>query len=56
MKDLTSRLSQRLEREITLNITIDPNILGGAIIRAGDWVVDGSVRAKLEKLKQEVIL
>jgi F0F1-type ATP synthase delta subunit len=38
-----------------MDFVLDKNLLGGAIIRAGDWVVDGSVRAKLEKLKQAVI-
>lgn len=49
-KQLTTRLSQRLEREITLNITIDPTLLGGAIIRAGNLVFDGSVRTQIKNL------
>lgn len=47
---LTKRLSRRLQREVTLNITIDPAILGGAIIRAGDMVFDGSVRTQIKNL------
>ena len=50
MKQLTTRLSHRLEREITLNITIDPTLLGGAIIRAGNLVFDGSVRTQIKNL------
>ena len=49
-KQLTTRLSQRLERDITLNITIDPTLLGGAIIRAGNLVFDASVRTHIKKL------
>ena len=45
-----ARLSQRLERDITLNITIDPTLLGGAIIRAGNLVFDGSVRTQIKNL------
>jgi F-type H+-transporting ATPase subunit delta len=54
-KKLKASLTTRLKREVSLEFEIDKNLLGGAVIRAGDWVVDGSVRAKLEKLKQAVI-
>lgn len=49
-KTLKTRLSKRLQRDITLNITIDPSILGGAIIRAGNLVLDGSVRTQIKNL------
>lgn len=49
-EQLVESLSKRLQRKITLNISIDPSLLGGAIIRAGDLVIDGSVRGKLNKL------
>jgi F-type H+-transporting ATPase subunit delta len=47
---LIESLSQRLQRKVSLKINIDPSLLGGAIIRAGDLVIDGSVRGKLNKL------
>lgn len=47
---LVESLSQRLQRKVSLNISIDPSLLGGAVIRAGDLVIDGSVRGKLNKL------
>lgn len=47
---LTQSLSQRLQRQVKLDINIDPSLLGGAVIRAGDLVIDGSVRGKLTKL------
>ena len=50
IKELTTRLSKRLERDITLNITIDPTLLGGAIIRAENLVFDGSVRTQIKNL------
>ena len=43
-------LSQRLQREITLELSIDKSLLGGAVVCAGDLVIDGSVRGKLTKL------
>ncbi len=47
---VTAALKQRLGREIELVCTTDASLIGGAIIRAGDLVIDGSVRGKLERL------
>lgn len=47
---LVDSLSKRLQRKVSLKISIDPSLLGGAVIRAGDLVIDGSVRGKLNKL------
>jgi F-type H+-transporting ATPase subunit delta len=47
---VTEALKKRLGLEIELECSIDPALLGGAIIRAGDLVIDGSVRGKLERL------
>lgn len=49
-EQLVTSLSKRLQRNVSLKISIDPSLLGGAIIRAGDLVIDGSVRGKLNKL------
>lgn len=47
-------LKARLGREINLSVTIDESLMGGAVIRAGDMVIDGSVSGKLEKLASTV--
>lgn len=47
---ITSSLSQRLGKKVSLSTSIDESLIGGAIIRAGDIVIDGSVRGRLEKL------
>ncbi len=47
---ITDSLKKRLGRDVTLNCSVDASIVGGAIIRAGDVVIDGSVLGKLEKL------
>lgn len=49
-QNLINALGQRLQRKVTLEVTIDKSLLGGAVIRAGDLVIDGSVRGKLNKL------
>jgi F-type H+-transporting ATPase subunit delta len=43
-------LKTRLGRDVQLQSRTDPMLLGGAIIRAGDLVIDGSIRGKLNKL------
>jgi len=43
-------LKKRLGKDVKLNVSIDPSLLGGAIIKAGDLVIDGSLRGKLERL------
>lgn len=43
-------LERRLGRRVKLEFDIDERLLGGAIVRAGDLVIDGSVRGKLEQL------
>jgi F-type H+-transporting ATPase subunit delta len=47
---VAAALKQRLGRDIELVCTTDATLIGGAIIRAGDSVIDGSVRGKLERL------
>lgn len=47
---LQQALSKRLQRQVELECNIDPNLLGGVLIRAGDLVIDGSVRGKLARL------
>lgn len=44
-------LRRRFGREVELETAIDPSLIGGAVIDAGDVVIDGSVRGKLERLQ-----
>ncbi len=48
-------LRDKYKKEVTLTSRVDPSLLGGAIIRAGDTVIDGSVRGKLEKLGESLL-
>ena len=47
---ISASLAKRLGKKISMTTSIDPSLIGGAIIRAGDMVIDGSVRGRLEKL------
>jgi F-type H+-transporting ATPase subunit delta len=47
-------LANRFGREIELESEIDAEVLGGAVIYAGDQVIDGSLRGRLNKLEQSL--
>ncbi len=47
---IAGALTKRLGRDVVLDCKVDETLLGGAIIRAGDMVIDGSVVTKLSKL------
>lgn len=49
-KKIAAALKSKLGREVTLHCVTDASLIGGAVIRAGDTVIDGSVRGRLEKL------
>lgn len=47
---LAKALEKRLGRKVNLTVHEDDTLLGGAVIRAGDMVIDGSAKGRLEKL------
>ncbi len=49
-QQLAETMQEKLARSITLKSETDPSLLGGALIRADDLVIDGSVRGRLNKL------
>ncbi|MFV2055563.1 MAG: F0F1 ATP synthase subunit delta [Thiohalomonadales bacterium] len=51
---ITAKLAARLGREVSLTCRIDKTLLGGAIIKAGDMVIDGSTMGQIQKLSVEL--
>ncbi len=49
---LRTALTKRFDRAIEMETVIDPGVIGGAVIDAGEIVIDGSVRGRLERLAQ----
>ncbi len=47
---LAAALEHRLKRTVRLQCETDPALIGGAVLRAGDMVIDGSLRGKLERI------
>ena len=51
---LASALERRLRRSVRLQCATDPALIGGAVLRAGDLVIDGSLRGKLERIAYQL--
>ena len=47
---LAGALRKRLARDVRLHCTVDPALIGGAVVRAGDMLIDGSLVSRLERL------
>jgi len=47
---LSKSLEQRLARKVKLNCNVNPALVAGVVIKAGDTVIDGSVKSKLNRL------
>lgn len=50
LSKIAASLKQRLGKQVRLTSRVDETLIGGAIIRAGDLVIDGSIRGRLDKL------
>lgn len=51
---LAASLEKRLARKVKLNCSIDKSLVAGVVIKAGDLVIDGSVRGKLTRLGDQL--
>jgi F-type H+-transporting ATPase subunit delta len=51
---LRAALSTRLKRQVRMRTSVDSALLGGAVVRAGDLVIDGSLKGRLERLATEL--
>jgi F-type H+-transporting ATPase subunit delta len=55
IRALTARLEQSTGGRIALDTVVDEALLGGLIVRVGDRLIDGSVRGRLERLRNQLI-
>jgi F-type H+-transporting ATPase subunit delta len=58
-EDQVARLRQELQdtfqKEPVILTRVDPELLGGMVVRVGDWLFDRSVRAQLESIRNQII-
>jgi F-type H+-transporting ATPase subunit delta len=54
LAELTTALSKKFGNDVSIHSQVDENLLGGAIIKAGDLVIDGSIAGRIEKLREHL--
>jgi F-type H+-transporting ATPase subunit delta len=53
-KKFTATLEKQLNKKVRAKVTVDKSLLGGVIVRAGDRVIDGSVKGQLQQLAKRL--
>jgi F-type H+-transporting ATPase subunit delta len=54
VKSLGERIGQSVDRQVQISAGVDPDILGGVVLRVGNVVLDASIRNRLEQLRKQV--
>jgi F-type H+-transporting ATPase subunit delta len=52
---MIASLKKYFKSEVTVDFQEDPELIGGAIVRSGNWVMDGSIRGKLQNLRDGLL-
>ena len=55
VRAITARLEEMTGRRVDLDLAVDPDLLGGLVVRVGDRMIDGSVRGRLERLRNQLV-
>jgi len=53
-RKIAGALEQRLKRKVRLHCAVDPQLIGGAVLTAGDLVIDGSLSSKLARIAYDL--
>ena len=54
VQHIGDRIAEQTGRRVDLSSSIEPDILGGIVVRVGNSVLDASIRHRLDKLRREV--
>jgi ATP synthase F1 delta subunit len=54
VEDLESRVRAQTGQNVELTSTVDPDILGGIVLRVGNSILDASIKNRLQQLRREV--
>jgi ATP synthase F1 delta subunit len=54
VKQIGDQIAEQTGRKVELSADVDPDVLGGLVVRVGNTVLDASVRRRLENLRREV--
>lgn len=50
-KKTQTKLTQQFNSELVIDYKIDPSLIGGLLVRSGSWVLDGTIKSKLNRLR-----
>ncbi len=53
-KRLAQALSEATKKRVEVKVIVDPSVIGGIVAKVGDTVIDGTIRRRLEQLKEQV--
>ena len=54
IKQIGDRIAEQTGRKVDLSATVDPDVLGGLVVRVGNSILDASIRNRLEQLRKQV--
>jgi len=54
VKSLGERIEKQIDRQVEVSSDVDPDILGGVVLRVGNVILDASIRNRLEQLRKQV--
>ena len=49
------KLSKQLKSDLEIDYKVDASLIGGLLVRSGNWVMDGTIKGKLQRLKSALI-
>jgi F-type H+-transporting ATPase subunit delta len=55
VQEIGRRIEEQTGRQVELSANVDPDVLGGLIVRVGNMVLDASIRNRLESLRKQVL-
>jgi len=54
VEQLTAKIGEQTGRKVALTTTVDPDVIGGIVMRVGNNILDASIRTRLESLRKQV--
>ncbi len=54
VENLSERIGEQVDRKIEMSTEVDPDILGGVVLRVGNVILDASIKNRLEQLRKQV--
>ena len=54
VREIGKRIGEQTDREVELSSTTDPEIIGGIVLRVGNFILDASIRNRLNQLRKQV--